>query len=81
MNAGLAVGAREHPWSSVTRRLKAGCGQDCPPHIYRSPLPFAEDALSYLAATSSRTPVIMRSPLSNDAMGTRSSLPCIRSRS
>src|SRR5438128_6106129 len=31
--AGLVAEAWQHPWSSATRRLKGGCGQDWPPHI------------------------------------------------
>ena len=35
----------------------------------------------YFPATSTSSPSIMRSPLCSDSIGTRSSFPCIRSRS
>jgi putative transposase len=34
VTAGLAVEAQEYLWSSATGRLKGGCGQDWPPHIF-----------------------------------------------
>ena len=34
VKAGLVSEPERHPWSSAASRLKGGCGQDWPPHIF-----------------------------------------------
>src|SRR5262249_55241687 len=34
VKAGLVCEAQQHRWSSAASRLKGGCGQDWPPHIF-----------------------------------------------
>jgi hypothetical protein len=36
VSAGLVSEARQHPWPSAASRLKGGCGQDWPPHIFKT---------------------------------------------